>query len=354
MTALADDEDHRIRGAFIFNGASATGRLSSLGLQVHNFPRKSLDNPENAIKALINKEDICPRYGKRVTDVLKGLLRPSIIPKRGCVLVSSDWSAIEARVNPWVSNEPQAKDLLDLFKQKADVYVKEAAGILQKDPAYITPEERQLGKVAILSLGYGGSTGAFSAMSKAYNINITESEVVRIINAWRKNNSWATTFWTKLTKAYTNAIRSENMDFSAGLVTYRKSKNTLWYILPSGRLLCYPKISVKEDGIYYAKSSWIPASSALVWPEARLWHGIAAENITQALANDILRHACKLLDDAGLNIVLTVHDEVVIECPAKSSDSVVDIVNKVMQTPPKWATGLPLHCETKVLTRYSK
>ena len=78
LAALADDEDHRVRGAFVFAGGSATGRASSYGAQVHNFTRKVAKAPEDVRHAMVRGHEIVPKYGKRVTDVLKGMLRPAL------------------------------------------------------------------------------------------------------------------------------------------------------------------------------------------------------------------------------------------------------------------------------------
>jgi hypothetical protein len=69
--SLADEEDDRVRGAFVFSGGSATGRASSFGLQVHNFPRKCADDPALVREAMVRGHSIVPKFGTRVTDVLK-------------------------------------------------------------------------------------------------------------------------------------------------------------------------------------------------------------------------------------------------------------------------------------------
>ena len=91
-------------------------------------------------------------------------------------------------------------------------------------------------------------------------------------------------------------------------------------------MLCYPFAKLDDDGVSYLKASWKPAADATEWPRARLWRGLAVENITQATANDILRHALRLLDD----VVLHVHDEVVVEC----ADDRAAEVERVMCEPP--------------------
>jgi len=91
-----------------------------------------------------------------------------------------------------------------------------------------------------------------------------------------------------------------------------------------------------------------PAADATEWPRARLWKGLACENITQAVANDLLRHSLKNLDD----VVLHVHDEIVIE--TDKPNEVMQQMESIMCTPPTWAEGLPLSIEASIMTRYGK
>ena len=102
----------------------------------------------------------------------------------------------------------------------------------------------------------------------------------------------------------------------------------------------------------YAKASWKPAADAKEWPRARLWKGLACENITQAVANDLLRHSCRQLDVEGAEIILTVHDEIVLDTDRPEEMAVR--LKEVMCTPPDWAKGLPLDAEVEVMTRYGK
>jgi DNA polymerase len=122
----------------------------------------------------------------------------------------------------------------------------------------------------------------------------------------------------------------------------------LWYALPSGRVLCYPFARTEADGITYAKSAWKPAADAKEWPRARLWKGLVCENITQAVANDLLRHSLRQLDD----VVLHVHDEIVVE--TDRPEEIALEMERVMCTPPDWATGIPLGVEIETMKRYGK
>jgi DNA polymerase len=296
---------------------------------------------------MVRGHSITPGFGKRVTDVLKGMLRPALIAAPGKQFVAADWSAVEARVTAWASADPQAEDVLQVFREGRDIYKREAAGIYRVPEASVDKEQRQIGKVAILSLGFGGSIGAFSAMGRIYGVIMPESDSRRIVDAWRRANAWAVRYWGKLEEAYTRALRNPGREFSAGRVTYLYDRRHLWYALPSGRILCYPFARFEGDEITYVKAAWKPAADAKEWPRARLWRGLACENVTQAIANDLLRNALRQLDD----VVLHVHDEIVLET---ADPDAPNTLKQVMCTPPEWAAGLPLNAEVEVMNRYGK
>jgi DNA polymerase len=356
LASLADVEDNRVRGAFVFAGGSATGRASSYGAQVHNFARKCAKSPEDVRTAMVRGHSIVPQFGKRVTDVLKGMLRPALIPAKGKSLVVADWSSIEARANPWLSNCPAGERKLDDFRRGLDAYIVNAAAtfrrpyeeILAEYEATEKSDMRQIGKVQELACGFGGSIGAFAAMGRVYGVHLPESDAKRMVDAWRRANPWSVPYWQNLEEAYTRAMRNKGHEFSVGRVTYMYDGQHLWYALPSGRILCYPFAKLEADGVTYAKAAWKPAADATEWPRARLWKGLACENITQATANDLLRHALRQLDD----VVLHVHDEIVLE--TDRPEEMAEQLERVMCTPPEWAKGLPLGAEVAIMSRYGK
>ena len=345
---LADEEDHRVRGAFVFAGGSATGRASSYGAQVHNFTRRCAQDPDAVRQAMVRGHAIVPAFGKRVTDVLKGMLRPALIPRRGCALVVADWSGIEARVNPWLSNCDAGIEKLSLFARGEDVYKVNASATFHVPVTDVDNEQRQIGKVQELACGFAGGVGAFAAMGRAYGILLPEPQAQRMVAGWRAAHPWAVPYWQDLESAYTRAMRNPKHEFSAGRVTYMYDGQHLWYALPSGRVLCYPFAKLEADGVTYAKAAWKPAADAKEWPRARLWKGLACENITQAVANDLLRHSLRQLD----GVVLHVHDEIVVE--TDRPEEVTLEMERVMCTPPDWATGIPLGVEIHAMQRYGK
>jgi DNA polymerase bacteriophage-type len=349
---LADAEDKRVRGAFVFAGGSATGRASAYGLQVHNFPGKCHPTPEDVRLGMVRGHAIVPAHGKRVTDVLKGMLRPMMLPAKGKRFVVADWSSIEGRVNPWLSASYYGDAKREIFRSGLDPYKVNASATFHVKYDDVNGDQRQVGKVQELACGFGGSVGAFAAMGKIYGVSLPEPVAKRMVTGWRIANPWALPWWEALEKAYTRAMRNKGHEFSAGRITYLFDGQHLWYALPSGRVLNYPFARFDDGEITYAKASWKPSADASEWPRARLWRGLACENVTQAAANDILRHSLGALEREGHDVVLHVHDEICVE--TADPDAAQEAMKRIMCTPPNWAGGLPLNVEIHVMERYGK
>jgi DNA polymerase len=347
MGELADVEDHRVRGAFVFNGGSATGRSSSFGVQLQNMSRVCAKDPV-AVRSAMMAGDSLNAFGNRVTDVLKGMIRPAIIPAPGNVLIVADWAGIEARCNPWLSNHVASEAKLDIFRSGGDVYVENAKSTFNTKE--VTKEQRFIGKVQELALGYSGGAGAFASMARIYGLEMPEHQIKRMINGWRVANPWMMPYGQELERAYMSAMRHKGYEFSAGRVTYLFDGNHLWYILPSGRVLCYPFARIEEGSVTYLKAAFKPSADAEEWPRARLWQGIAQENIAQATANDLLRNSLRQLDGA----VGHIHDEIIVECAIDDAESMSKRMTEVMCTPPVWAEGVPLAVEINTMVRYGK
>ena len=350
MAELADEEDHRVRGAFVFCGGAATGRAASYGLQLHNMVRKSAKNAAAVRDAIVGGRAIVPEHGPSTNAVLKAMLRPSLMARPGCVFVNYDWSAIEARVLPWLSGE--GEQTLDVFRRGEDVYIATAQRMFNVDE--VTPDQRQQAKVAVLACGFAGGVGAFAAMGRVYGITLPEDDARRMVNLWRRSNPWAPKMWNRAESAYMSALRHPGHEFSANRCTYMSDGQHLWYALPSGRILCYPFARIDEDGVSYAKASWKPSADAKEWPRARLWVGTNVENATQATAHDILRLALRRLERERISIVAHTHDEILVECFEDDFDRVAAKMREIMCEPPSWAPDLPLKVDECVpAKRYS-
>jgi len=83
----------------------------------------------------------------------------------------------------------------------------------------------------------------------------------------------------------------------------------------------------------------------------RTWGGKLTENVVQAISGDLLAEAMFFLQVMGYEIVMTVHDEVVIYAP-EPTEFDIGIVTDVMETLPTWADGCPVKAETEILEFY--
>jgi DNA polymerase len=118
--------------------------------------------------------------------------------------------------------------------------------------------------------------------------------------------------------------------------------------------LCYPFAKFEGENITYVKAAWKPAADAKEWPRARLWKGLACENITQAAAHDLLRASLIEAENQNLYTVAHVHDELLIEVPEEMAEESSAKLHKIMVTAPAWAEGLPLAAEGQIMLRYGK
>lgn len=278
------------------------------------------------------------------------MLRPAIVAAPGNVLIAYDWSAIEGRVHPWLSNCKAGEEKLDVFRSGRDPYKVNAAATFRVAYEDVTPDQRQIGKVQELALGFLGGAGAFETFGRIYGVHLPASDVQRAVDGWRRANPWAMHHGQQLEGAYLRAMRNPGHEFRAGRIVYLFDGQTLWYALPSGRVLCYPNAKFDDEGnVTYTKAAWKPAADAKEWPRARLWRGLACENVVQATAHDLLRYALRQLPEA----IGHVHDEIIVECKAEDAEEVSARVHQIMCTAPAWATGLPLAAEGAVTTRYS-
>jgi DNA polymerase len=349
MLNMADPDTDRVHGAFIFAGAGQTQRYSSKGLQVHNLKRDCF-NAEEAVRI---KDAM--RAGWElptpVMDTLAKLLRPAIIPEAGHKFVVGDWSAIEARMLPWLADTPQSHKMLGVFREGRDVYVETATAMNLPD--------RQIGKVAVLSLGFGGAVGAFQAMAKNYGVSISDSEAQNVVDKWRKANKWAPKFWGQLEEAAVKAVRAPETVYTAGRIRYIYVPNvlggTLMCLMPNDTVIQYPYAKIEKGGVTCMKASVQPkADSDDEWPRMRLWGGFLAENVTQAASACLLREALLALVGDGFPVVAHVHDEVVLEAPDSEAEEMAVDLQQYMEYIPVWAEGLPLKAEPAIMDRYGK
>jgi len=371
-----------LRGQYRFAGAGQTGRMTSRGAQIQNLTRDVLGDDGAAesplVEAIRKGCDYAALAAANPADMpaarkLALIVRPALIAQPGKLFVWSDWTAIEARITPWLAASEDAERVLDIFRAndadptRPDIYTVAIADILHKDAHAIVKSERQIGKVATLALGFGGSVGALLSMALAYRIHLDAAEARHIVDAWRKANPWAQEFWTALWDAAMSAWELPGRITTAGRLAfvYRDDYlgGALFMALPSGRVLTYPRPRWREvevlgkDGKPTGEKR-TELSFRRAHGRAKLWHGTLCENAVQATAADILRETVVRIETnpalAWMPIRMTTHDEIVCEVDAARAEEAKAILRREMLTLPKWAEGLPLQSEESVCARYTK
>jgi len=343
--------DGRVHGSLIWNGAGATGRYSSRGLQLQNFKRDVFKDPEPLIDAIISGVGVDSPAAS-----LGRLIRSAITSPKG--LTFSDYSQIEARVLPWLANDPRAEKTLDIFRDGRDLYSENAVGMFNlASVTQVTPDMRQSAKQGVLACGFGGGARAVQAMAKGYGLTYSHDQANNIKEAWRTANAWAEPFWYGLKEAVRDAFYNPGLITAQGRLKFRSDgKDYLWMMLPSGRLLAYIEPKVEQVTYPWGDEGWEltclwgsgKPKAGERWPRRTINHLILSENATQGTAADIMRETIVRAHQAGLPILFSVHDELVVEGYCK------DALHTIMIEPPSWSAGLPIDADTQESKRYGK
>ena len=392
----ATGPDGRLRGCLQFFGAVRTGRWAGRLFQPQNLPRGSLTPPEveEAISAL--KSGIAPVIYDDVNAVVSSCLRGAIIAPSGKKLVVADLSNIEGRVLAWLAGEEWKLDAFRAYDAGTgpDLYKATYARTFGISPEDVTKKQRQIGKVMELGLGYQGGVGAFVNFARVYRLDLDElaahvaastpaedMEAAReryrwikrkggapsdltpeawaacdvIKTSWRAAHPAITAFWDSCAAAVAEVLSGRAVIAKAGrYVRFGRVGTYLACYLPSSRVMMYPAAELcgeSGDAALFRYYGPLPASKRWGW--LRTYAGKIAENITQAVARDVLASTMEAIDDAGYHIVLSVHDELITETP-DSPEFTEEKLAGMMATAPKWAEGLPLSAAGFSGYRYRK
>tara|TARA_R110002020_G_scaffold1823_5_gene8365 strand:+ start:2686 stop:4695 length:2010 start_codon:yes stop_codon:yes gene_type:complete len=335
----------RLHGALIFNGAGQTGRFSSKGLQAHNMKRSDLEPEEVAVMVQAVMDGY--RLEGNESDALGELVR-SCIMLPGTGLSWYDWSNIEGRMAPWLAKSPEGDAKLQLYIDGIDPYLYNASETFNIPMDKLTKDmpERQAGKVQELALQFLGGVGALRVMGLKYGMKISQVEGEKLRDGWRAANPWAMKFGRELEAAVIRAIIHPGQWYEAGRVKYAyDGGDWLWCELPSERLIAYYKPKYEEVETPWGSTRmgvtcvWGAGKPKVgePWPRRSLHPGVLLENVTQGAAGCLLRMAIVRAYEAELEVVLHVHDEILIEGGKRELKK----LEAVMLDLPDWAAGLP-------------
>ena len=351
-------DDERIRGLFQFYGANRTGRWAGRLVQVQNLPQNKINNLEQVREKIRN--DIIKDFPSRkkefnknlnlnlynnenLSSLLSQLIRTTFIPKKNHRFIIADFSAIEARIIAYLSNE---KWRIDVFNTHGKIYEASASKMFKVDIDEITKESelRQKGKIAELALGYQGGVGALVSMG-AYNMNLCESELIEIVKAFRSSNPNIVKLWNNAQKAFIEAVKNKSVVHIDKNISFIYEGNILFIKLPSGRRLSYIRPKIDYDNIFNKYIITYEGIDPTTKKSKRLttYGGKLVENIVQAIARDVLAQSMINLKNHGFNIVMHVHDEIVLE--VEENVSSIEEVCEIMCKENKYLKGLKLKAD---------
>ncbi len=317
----ADACEGRVPVPLKYAGADTTGRWSGEQYNMQNLPR------------------IGPK--PKASDALRKSLRAPA----GHKVIVADLSGIELRVNHFLWKVPSSMALFRADPEKADLYKDFASSLYDVDLQAVTKEQRQVGKVAHLGLGFGAGAPAFKKVAKLMaGIDITDGESVNIVNKWREEYVQIAEGWRRFQDCLPAIAQgTEEMIDPWGLcVTEHQAVR-----LPSGRRIYYPDLVRERDN---GKTEWWYGNGRT---RARIYAGKGVENLVQALARDVIaEHAIKFKRQTGLLPSLTVHDELVYIVPEADAQESLAALQGIMRQGVSWWPELVTWSEGDVADCY--
>ena len=333
-------KDNRARGLIQFYGANRTGRYSGRLIQVQNLRRNNLKDLDLARSLIKNRDyETMEILYESPSDILSQLIRTAFIAKEGTRFIISDFSAIEARVLAWLAGEQW---VLDAFENGEDIYCRTASrmfGVPVEKHGVNNGHLRQKGKIATLACGYQGALGALKAMG-GIEMGLSEDELQSIVDSWREANPNIVSIWWDIDSVVKRVVKTRTKEkYKSLVISYEKG--ILFIELPSKRRLAYPKAKIGMNRFGGESIVYEGIVVGNKWDKIESYGGKFVENIVQAIARDILAEAMMRLEKKGFNIVMHIHDEVVIE----SDSSNIEEVNQIVSVVPEWADGLILDAD---------
>ena len=342
----------RARGLLLYHGAN-TGRWSGKGIQPQNFPRPTVENVEKWIGHVLNGdyEGIAMVYP--VMEMVSSMLRSCFVASPGHRFLCADFSAIEGHVTAWLAG--QDTGMLS--------YEEMAGAIFGMDPEDVEKDsmERQVGKVAVLGCGFGMGWKKYKDTVKAWTgLDIDDALAREAVDVYRSENGRIKRLWNDLQSAALDAVRHPGKVVLCGRngsVKYVVRGKFLWCVLPSGRPLAYANPTIEDRMAPWGDMTqsvmvWTVDSMTKKWVQRSLYGGLQTENVVQATARDLMANSMQRVQAEGYDVVLTVHDEVLVEAP--NDNGSLNEFNALMSERPNWCRNMPLQVEGWEGERYRK
>lgn len=359
MRACAGD-DGRIRGTLQYHGATP-GRWAGRLLQPQNFPRPALKldddapDPEILVSAIMSRDAawVADLFGDPIQAVVSSL-RHAIIAPAGKMLLSGDYSTIEARIVLALAGQ---RDKVEMLAAGVDPYIDMAQAIYKcKVDKKKDPEKRQIGKNSVLGLGFQMGPPKFQLK---YCPDQPFEFAQKVVATYR--TEWAPEvpkLWRAIEDAALRTVKDRRPHEAYGIV-YAHEDRWLTARLPSGRKLWYfnPQLTRKRmpwDETDVRLAWTYQAMKMGQWKTIDAYGGHLTENAVQATARDLLVDAMLRTEAEGLPLVFSVHDEEIAEVEEARADT--KMLAQLMADVPQWAkaAGIPVAASCWTGRRYRK
>jgi DNA polymerase len=267
-----------------------------------------------------------------------GKLKRCLVAPRGHVIIDCDSSQIEARVLAWLAGQT---DVLNLFAKKQDVYRHMAGKIFRIwDISDVDDHQRFIGKTTVLGAGYGMGGVKFQAQLATMGKDVDIDTCKFIIKQYRLANPAIASWWNHLNLVLERMVHNKPMEIDrVGLMTLEPFTGIS---LPNGLMQNYPELTRHSSGEFTYKTRM---------GVNKIYGGKVAENLCQAVARCIIGEQIIQIEKL-YRVVLTVHDAIACVVPEDDADYAKEYIEACMRTPPKWAKGLPLDCESGMARNY--
>lgn len=294
----------------------------------------------------LNQQNL-PRIGKaaKISDVL----RKSFVAPKGYKVVVADLSGIELRVNMFLWKVAYATKLFKDDPANADLYKHFASvDLYNKDISLITKDERQVGKVAHLGLGFGAGYVTFKSVAKLMGgVDLSDQESQRIVSAYRKAHANIAQGWKTCHAALDYISQGTTVAIDpCGLC--KTSKEGI--ATPTG-MIRYPNLrqEIVDEG---GEIEWVYGEGR---KRARIYAGKIDENIVQHLARNVIADVALAVDkEIGKHYPLAhmVHDELIYVVKNEDAQDVLDTLQGHMRQPPSWWPELVTWSEGDIADTY--
>ena len=278
-------------------------------------------------------------------------LRTAMCAPKGMKIVVADLSNIELRLAYWFANSEKK---IEAIRNKIDLYKQSATEITGVPYDEVDKDLRFTFKVINLSGIYGVGPPKMQSILKSGGVVKELDEVKGMVYTFRDQNPDLTNAWDDAGTMIESVFDRSNYSMGRNdcITTYFGDGNLDGMLKPNGMVLGLPNLRKiqNDDG----RDAWVY--------DKKLGRGTGTEFIhpaknfqrcIQSLARDIIGD--QLIDVAKrYDVVLQVHDELVMLCSENEVDECVKYVEKCMTTAPAWCYDLPLGCEIGVGDNYGE